>query len=334
MLQSIVTSEATSSQRSFSPSSLIHLQRVLNPLRLRLLMEVESRGSISAAATACTLTQPSASLHLRTLEDVVGCRLVDRGARGSRLTPQGQIVAEHGARVLAELGAMGAELQALRAGLETGLSVAVCTAASYLMPDALRAFGELNPEVEVSVRVANSAHVYRMVASGEVDFGICGEYGDGTDMVREHLLDDEVVGVAAPGVVPTVRGFAHPVQFARRTLLVLEPGSSQRTVVDRAFAEFAVAEHVRLRLLDSQEALKRAIRGGSDVAFLSQLTVREEVERGELVSFRVTGRCPIAHPLQSVRAPHEVASQHEQQLCRAVQSAWRLFSSAPMSAAA
>src|SRR2546426_11719582 len=60
----------------------------LDPLRLRLLVEVQRRGSISAAAEACRVGEPSATKHLKTLEAALGERLVERKGRARRL-PQG-----------------------------------------------------------------------------------------------------------------------------------------------------------------------------------------------------------------------------------------------------
>ena len=40
--------------------------------RMRLLVEIERRGSLSAAAQAVGIGQPSASQHLRTLETAAG----------------------------------------------------------------------------------------------------------------------------------------------------------------------------------------------------------------------------------------------------------------------
>src|SRR5256885_14409466 len=72
----------------------------LDPARLRLLLEVDRRGSISAAAEACAVSQPSATKQLKTLEAAIGEKLVERNGRASRLTEAGEIVAAHGAPVL------------------------------------------------------------------------------------------------------------------------------------------------------------------------------------------------------------------------------------------
>src|SRR5919202_6419067 len=91
----------------------------LDPARLRLLVEVGRRGSISAAADVCRIGQPSATKHLQTLEAAVGEKLVERHGRASRLTEAGEVVASHGLRVLDTLEGMHDELQALR-GAERG----------------------------------------------------------------------------------------------------------------------------------------------------------------------------------------------------------------------
>src|SRR5919197_1530299 len=91
----------------------------LDPLRLRLLVEVGRRGSISAAAEACRVGQPSATKHLQTLEAAVGEKLIERNGRASRLTEAGEVVAAHGARVLDTLQGLEEELEALR-GAESG----------------------------------------------------------------------------------------------------------------------------------------------------------------------------------------------------------------------
>src|SRR4051795_6261011 len=72
----------------------------IDPARLRLLVEVGRQGSISAAADACQIGQPSATKHLKTLEAAVGAKLVEREGRSSRLTEAGGGGAGPGGRVL------------------------------------------------------------------------------------------------------------------------------------------------------------------------------------------------------------------------------------------
>jgi molybdenum-dependent DNA-binding transcriptional regulator ModE len=63
----------------------------LDPARLRLLVEVGRRGSVSAAAVACRIGQPSTTEQLQRLEGAVGTKLVERHGRASRLTEAGSV---------------------------------------------------------------------------------------------------------------------------------------------------------------------------------------------------------------------------------------------------
>src|SRR5213596_968726 len=99
----------------------------IDPARLRLLVEVGRQGSISAAADACRMGQPSATKHLKTLEAAVGSKLVERNGRASALTEAGEIVALHAQRVLDTLEGMHEELRALRDAERGTLMLAAST---------------------------------------------------------------------------------------------------------------------------------------------------------------------------------------------------------------
>src|SRR5262249_40396688 len=53
--------------------------------------------------------------------------------------------------------------------------------------------------------------------------------------------------------------------------------------------------------LGSSEAIKRAAREGLGLAFLSRYAVAEEVERGDLESFRLAGRPPLVRHFSVAR---------------------------------
>src|ERR1700677_4724352 len=71
--------------------------------RLEVLIAVADHGSVSAAAVALSLTQPSVSHHLARLEAQTGVALLERGPRGSRPTAAGEVLVEHGRAVLDRL---------------------------------------------------------------------------------------------------------------------------------------------------------------------------------------------------------------------------------------
>ena len=303
--------------------SFTHLQRVADPLRLRLLIEVGARGSISAAAEACSIGQPSASQHLRHLEAAVGYPLIKRGSTGSRLTPEGEIVRLHATRMLAALDAMLDELKAQAAGTRGTLTVAASSAASYLLPAALRRFGERHPEVEVTARVDNSAGVHRLVRRSEVAFGIAGPVPGSTGVDCEHLLDDEVVGIAAPGLMDASGPTVSLAALVPHTLLVRRSGSGQQLAAARVLADQPQVPELKSAVLDSDEAVKRMVRDGLGVAFMSCLAIRDEIARGEVVTFRLAGAPPMIHPLHVARPANVPATLVQRAFVLSIEDAWR-----------
>lgn len=270
-------------------------------MRLRLLVEVGRRGSISGAADVCRMSQPSATKHIKTIEAALSERLVERDGRASQLTEAGQIVATHATRALDALEGMQEELQALRDAERGTLALATSTTAgSYVVPSILQCFAEKHPKVDVDIEIGSSAWVAERIARRECSLGIAGEIPWPAGVIAEPFLDDEVVGIAAPDSIKLRRGRAPLAQLAAQTLLVREPGSSTRHVAERHLARIGYRPAKRWEL-DSDEAIKRSVAAGLGIGFVSELVVEEDVYRGELITFRVEGVEPMRRSIQLVR---------------------------------
>jgi molybdate transport repressor ModE-like protein len=273
----------------------------LDPQRLRLLVEVQRHGSISGGAEACRMGQPSATKHLQTLEGAVGVKLLERAGRATRLTEAGEVVAAHALRVLDTLDAMDEELRALEGAERGTLSLAASTTpGSYVLPSILQCFADRHPGVEVDVVIGSSTWVAERVARREVSLGLAGEVPLPDGVIAEAFLEDEVVGIAAPGTVAPKRGAVSPEALTDSTLLVRERGSSTRAVAERYLTR-AGYHPARRWELDSNEAIKRSVAAGLGVGFVSRLVVEDELRRGELVEFRVAGAPPMRRAVYLVR---------------------------------
>ncbi len=166
--------------------------------RLRLLVEIERHGSVSAAARELGIGQPTASSHLRTLERSAGQRLVERNGRGSTLTEAGRVLATHTAQAIATLHTGEQEPRAL-AGLEGGTIHlgASSTPGIYLLPDTLGCFRDDHPNVSVEVEIASTGEILDRLLTGRVQLALVGETTTDERIQLAPLLDDEIVGIAA-----------------------------------------------------------------------------------------------------------------------------------------
>jgi molybdate transport repressor ModE-like protein len=279
--------------------------------RLRLLVEIERRGSVSAAAREVGIGQSTASEHLRLLETAAGQPLVERNGRGSRLTEGGRVLASSASQALATLAAGEEELQAL-AGLASGTIHigASTTPGVYLLPGTLGCFRRDHPNVVVEVEIAATGEIIERLVAGRIQLALVGQTAVDERVALEPFLEDEIIGVAKPGLLPVGDGVVKLAALRAHTFLVRAPNSSTQQIADLALAKAGV--HLeRAWELDSSEAIKRAAREGLGFAFLSRLAVAEEVERGELEAFRLAGRPKIKRHLHVARLARRPLSPSE-----------------------
>lgn len=268
---------------------------------MRLIVEIDRQGSLSAAAQAVGIGQPSASRHVRLLEAAAGQRLVERSGRGSRLTEAGRVLAARAAEALATLGAAEEELSAL-AGLQTGtIHLGASTAPGvYLLPDTLGCFRREYPNVTIELEIASSGEVVRRLLAGRIQLALVGSEPADERLALEPFIEDELVGVARPGLLPVAGGELAPAELRAQLLLCREPESATRALVDRELRDAGVVPAGRWEV-GSSEAIKRAAREGLGFSFLSRLAVAEEIDRGELEPFRLAGRPPLRRTFSLAR---------------------------------
>ena len=256
---------------------------------IELLDAVDAHGSLSAAARALGLAQPSVSTGLRRLERQTGLTLVARSASGTRLTDAGRAVLHRGRDVLTASDALEREVQALRTASSARVRVAASLSiAEYLVPGWLAS--RPTGAAVVDLAVANSRDVVDAVLHGRADVGFV-EGPDVADGLHARAVgDDELVVVVAPGH-PWARR-RRPVtaaELAAAPLAVRESGSGTRAVLERALAAAGHPPTGSPAQLGSTSAVKAVVRGGSAAAVLSRLTVADEIARGDLRQVPVEG---------------------------------------------
>jgi DNA-binding transcriptional LysR family regulator len=250
---------------------------------LDLLVSVGELGSISAAASAHLITQPAASMRLRSLERVLGLRLLERSRAGSRLTPEGAATAQWAAAVLDDARSLLAGVAALRAAggqLAIGASM---TVAEYVMPQWLERLAGRDSALGVSLHMGNTSEVADMVRNDDVQIGfIEGPRPPGRLRSRDLWGDELVVVVARNHPWARRRKPVGPTELASTPLLLRERGSGTRDVLTDALADVGLEPLVAMEL-GSTTAIKAAVAAGQGPAILSALAVGPELRIGTLV---------------------------------------------------
>jgi DNA-binding transcriptional LysR family regulator len=144
--------------------------------RVRLLVELERRGSLAAVAEALHLSPSGISAQIARLEREVGAALVARSGRGLRLTDAGHRLAQKGRDLLAAMEATEAELRQ-QSGLVAGTVrlAAFQSAALLLVPRALECEA-VYPELRIELVQAEPEVAVPALLAGDFDLVIAEEY--------------------------------------------------------------------------------------------------------------------------------------------------------------
>jgi DNA-binding transcriptional LysR family regulator len=275
---------------------------------------VVERKSFSQAAERLGVSQPAVSLQIRSLEQRLGRKLLDRSGRRVEPTEAGMQLYRGAQRLLALEEQLLEQLADADGGtiggrLEIGASSGP---GETVLPLLLCEFQRLHPRVSVALSVFDTGTVVDLVARRELELGVVGAARRHRSVTFEPFFRDEVVLACPPG---------HP--FAGRTvtleelraesLIVMQDGAGVRQVIEDELRRAGV----RLRDLDVglelglQESVRSAVRAGYGVAFISRSAIESDLAAGTVAEARVEALEP-AREISLVRASGRTSTRAAQ----------------------
>lgn len=152
--------------------------------------------SFTRAAKRLHLAQPPLSRHIHSLEEKVGARLFERGARSVSITHTGRVFYEESRGILTQLARAGEMAQRAAQGESARLRLGIVSAVlGPKIVEVLREFREAHPQVQIMVHDLPPAEQLAAIAEGRLDAGFVGmapnERPGGVRIVRwckERLL--------------------------------------------------------------------------------------------------------------------------------------------------
>ena len=214
--------------------------------QLKVFEAVARNLSFTRAAEELHLTQPTVSIQLKQLTDIVGLPLLEQIGKRIHLTDAGcelLVVCRNIFEGLSRFEMLVSDMKGVKAGK---LRLAVITTAKYFIPRLLGPFCERYPGIDVSLKVTNRERILQRMADNEDDLYILGQPPEHADIRVEPILENPLV-VLAPrnhllaGVknIPLTR-------LAQEPFLMREPGSGTRLATERFFAEHGLSLRVRM----------------------------------------------------------------------------------------
>src|SRR5919108_6643894 len=258
---------------------------MLDVRRMRVLREVALRGSFSAAAESLSFTQSAVSQQIAALEREAGAVLVERSARGVRLTEAGEAVVRDAEGILGRLAEAEAELEAI-AGLRGGRlrMAAFESAAATVMPVAIAQFAKAHPAVELSMTLLEPEEAVAALRAGEIDLAVTfgggkpeDRGGDGLEHV--HLLEDPMYLVmSCEHPLARKRGI-RLADLANEPWIGGAPDCECNRLISQACMRFGFDPRIAFET-DDYRAVQGFVAAGVGVSLIAELglrTIREDI---------------------------------------------------------
>ena len=256
---------------------------------LAVFIAVAEEHSFSAAAKKLSLTQPTVSFHIDSIERKFGCPLFVRTRRGAELTVYGRTLYENTRNVQDLLERTERKIRDLCAGVSGQVAIGAGTIpGEYILPPLLAQFLRQRPGVSVNLVSADSQSIYKMWQDGKLPICVIG-FLPRELPTAQRLWTDEIIPVAAKQMEISTAPWA-PEDFRRFPLIVRHASSASMSTVRQAFERLGIllAECNIVLQVTGNEALKAAVQAGGGIGFISRQAVAKELAEGSLVEIPVT----------------------------------------------
>ena len=256
----------------------------MNLRDLDLFCEVAHLGSFSKAAKSHGMSQPAASEIVKSIEEHLGCELLNRSVRPLELTPEGHIYYDGCRQLLDEYRRLEDRVLQRRDKVVGPVRVGAIYSVGLLQMDGyVREFERLYPDAALDLQYLHPEEVLSRVVSEEVDLGLMSFPPKRSDLNCIPWQDQPIVVVVPPTHSLAKRDWVRVEELEGENLVGFTTDLQMRTETDRWLKHAKVHVNV-VHAFDNIENIKRAVEIGSGIALLPVPTVRREAELGSLVA--------------------------------------------------
>jgi len=254
--------------------------------QLETFLEVARLSSFSRAAERRFRTQPAISSQIRSIEEEVGAKLLDRGSGRVTLTSAGIVFKKFAEDLLEARRSMLATVaethRVPRGEIVVSANEGTCL---YILPEVFAHFKREYPGVAVNVKRSERGRIVEDVLDSSCDFGVASLPVKDRRLTVVPIHRDELVIITAPGHHLAGHKSATMADVCEYPLLLPKAGRT-RDQLNALFEERKLQPNVSMEL-DSSELLKRFVGANVGVGFMPRSNVAEDLQAKALAALKI-----------------------------------------------
>ncbi|USG66970.1 LysR family transcriptional regulator [Brevibacillus ruminantium] len=245
---------------------------------LRTFQVVAEHLNLTKAAEHLGYSQPTITLQIQALERELGHSLLNRVGKKTFLTPAGKIVNQYTEQLFSVIQLMEEELNQLNNPFGNLVVAAPEFYCTQYMPQMLKSYLDMHPQVNLQVISCNSQETLRKVLNHEADVGIIAGKCEVPD-IHATVVDLEAFALVATPKMVAGRSLSEVLD--RFPFLSYQEGCNLDGFISQCLSEISYSPSSVIKCT-SEETIKRAVLNQTGVAFLSTALVEAELKSGSL----------------------------------------------------
>jgi len=250
-------------------------------------LEVARLLSFSRAAEKRFRTQPAISSQIRSLEEEVGAKLLDRSGGKVSVTASGKLFQKFAEEMLETrktmLTAIAETERVPRGEIVVGANEGTCL---HILPEVFAEFKKQYPDVAVNIQRSVYGKILESVIDNSVDFGVVSLPVPDPRLTVVLIHRDELI-IIAPPQHPLAKMKAATIADAAKFPLIVPKAGHTRDALENLFHERRLKPKYTMEL-DSSELLKRFVAADAGVGFIARSNVLEDVRANALAAVTIS----------------------------------------------
>lgn len=239
-----------------------------------LIMVAECRN-FTKAAQKRNISQPTASVQIKKLEDFFGTSLIERTARHKNitLTPAGKVLWQSAKKICGEIEYAKSAISDLQGKIEGSLRIGASqTIGEYFLPEYLGRLAERYNKLEPEITIGNTQQIAELLLNGEIDVGLVEGAVSEKGINACPFYSDKLV-------VITGKEWA---QQSSIRWIIREEGSASRSQWEKFMKENHIKTERRPVIFNTNFAVKEAVKNNLGCALISEHIAQMAHSAGEV----------------------------------------------------
>jgi DNA-binding transcriptional LysR family regulator len=262
----------------------------MNLKHIELFCEIAEKKSFSKAAEVFSLSQPTLTEHIKSLEENLGLKLFDRLGREVLLTKAGEILYNYAKRIIdLKLEAKKA-LDNLKGKVEGNINVGASTIpGEYILPLMLKDFLTNFPKISINLDIADTTNILKSILNNQIELGIIGAKIEDSKLEYIKFIQDELVLIIPPDFPLPKNKSISLEELKNLPFIIREKGSGTRIEIEKNLRNngFDVSKLNIVAVLGSTMAVIQAVKNGIGVSLISRWAAKEYLPSFNLSSLKI-----------------------------------------------